>query len=298
MRASERPNWARCGSPSWRSTTPARPRGNLATERRGSANRRSSVKSQSTGQVFGLRVRRALTARAQATSLSSMAPPIQPGEPSIAENLRRVRDRIADAAIKAGRKPEDVTLVAVSKTKPVEAIRDALAAGQTAFGENRVQEAAAKFPLLRGEHQFSLHLIGGLQTNKARDAVRLAEVIETLDRPHLAGAIAAAIAKEGRTPTLLIEVNVGNEPQKAGIGRADADSFIDDCKGRFGVALAGLMCVPPHDEDPQRHFNWLAERAAKHGLPVLSMGMSADFETAIACGATWVRVGSAIFGTR
>ncbi len=227
-----------------------------------------------------------------------MAPPIQPGEPSIAENLRRVRDRIADAAIKAGRKPEDVTLVAVSKTKPVEAIRDALAAGQTAFGENRVQEAAAKFPLLRGEHQFSLHLIGGLQTNKARDAVRLAEVIETLDRPHLAGAIAAAIAKEGRTPTLLIEVNVGNEPQKAGIGRADADSFIDDCKGRFGVALAGLMCVPPHDEDPQRHFNWLAERAAKHGLPVLSMGMSADFETAIACGATWVRVGSAIFGTR
>ncbi|HTB43332.1 MAG TPA: YggS family pyridoxal phosphate-dependent enzyme [Acetobacteraceae bacterium] len=227
-----------------------------------------------------------------------MAPPIQPGEPSIAENLRRVRDRIADAAIKAGRKPEDVTLVAVSKTKPVEAIRDALAAGQTVFGENRVQEAAAKFPLLRGEHQFSLHLIGGLQTNKARDAVRLAEVIETLDRPHLADAIAAAIAKEGRTPTLLIEVNVGDEPQKAGIGRADADTFIDDCKGRFGVALAGLMCVPPHDEDPQRHFNWLAERAAKHGLPVLSMGMSADFETAIACGASWVRIGSAIFGAR
>lgn len=227
-----------------------------------------------------------------------MAPPIQPGEPSIAENLRRVRDRIADAAIKAGRKPEDVTLVAVSKTKPVEAIRDALAAGQTVFGENRVQEAAAKFPLLRGEHQFSLHLIGGLQTNKARDAVRLAEVIETLDRPHLADAIAAAIAKEGRTPTLLIEVNVGDEPQKAGIGRADADTFIDDCKGRFGVALAGLMCVPPHDEDPQRHFNWLAERAAKHGLPVLSMGMTADFETAIACGASWVRIGSAIFGAR
>jgi pyridoxal phosphate enzyme (YggS family) len=227
-----------------------------------------------------------------------MAPPIQPGEPSIAENLRRVRDRIADAAIKAGRKPEDVTLVAVSKTKPVEAIRDALAAGQTVFGENRVQEAAAKFPLLRGEHQFSLHLIGGLQTNKAREAVRLAEVIETLDRPHLADAIAAAIAKEGRTPTLLIEVNVGDEPQKAGIGRADADTFIDDCKGRFGVALAGLMCVPPHDEDPQRHFNWLAERAAKHGLPVLSMGMSADFETAIACGASWVRIGSAIFGAR
>ena len=129
-----------------------------------------------------LRVRRALTARAQATSLASMAPPTRSSETSIAENLRRVRDRIADAAIKAGRKPEDITLVAVSKTKPVEAIRAALAAGQTVFGENRVQEAAAKFPPLRAEHRFSLHLIGGLQTNKARDAVRLAEVIETLDR--------------------------------------------------------------------------------------------------------------------
>jgi pyridoxal phosphate enzyme (YggS family) len=227
-----------------------------------------------------------------------MEPPTKSGEPNIADNLRRVRDRIADAAVKAGRKPGDVTLVAVSKTKPVESIRDALAAGQTVFGENRVQEAAAKFPSLRAEHSFTLHLIGGLQTNKARDAVRLAEVIETLDRPQLADALAAAIAKEGRTPTLLIEVNVGDEPQKAGIGRADADTFIDECKGRFGAAMAGLMCVPPHDEDPWPHFTWLAERAAKHGLPVLSMGMSADFEAAIACGATWVRVGSAIFGAR
>ncbi len=209
-----------------------------------------------------------------------------------------MRDRIADAAVKAGRKPEDVTLVAVSKTKPVEAIRAALAAGQTVFGENRVQEAAAKFPPLRAEHRFSLHLIGGVQTNKARDAVRLAEVIETLDRPHLADAIAAAIAKEGRTPTLLIEVNVGDEAQKSGIGRTQADAFINECKGRFGAALAGLMCVPPHDVDPRPHFIWLAERAAKHGLPVLSMGMSADFEVAITCGATWVRVGSAIFGAR
>ena len=227
-----------------------------------------------------------------------MATPIQSGEPNIAENLRRVRDRIANAAINAGRKPEDITLVAVSKTKPVEAIRAALAAGQTVFGENRVQEAAGKFPLLRAEHRFSLHLIGGLQTNKARDAVRLAEVIETLDRRHLADAIAAAIAREGRTPTLLIEVNVGDEPQKAGVGRAEADAFIDECKGRFGTALAGLMCVPPLDEDPRPHFIWLAEHAAKHGLPVLSMGMSADYEAAIACGATWVRVGSAIFGAR
>jgi len=227
-----------------------------------------------------------------------MAPPTRSGETSIAENLRRVRDRIADAAIKAGRKPEDITLVAVSKTKPVEAILAALAAGQTVFGENRVQEAAAKFPSLRAEHRFSLHLIGGLQTNKARDAVRLAEVIETLDRRHLADAIEAAIAKEGRTPTLLIEVNVGDEKQKSGIGRAEADAFIGECKERFGSALAGLMCVPPLDEDPRPHFTWLAEHAAKHGLPVLSMGMSADFETAIACGATWVRVGSAIFGAR
>jgi len=227
-----------------------------------------------------------------------MSAPVATVEASIAENLRRVRDRIADAAIKAGRRPEDVTLVAVSKTKPVEAIRAALAAGQTVFGENRVQEAAAKFPGLRSDHAFSLHLIGGLQTNKARDAVRMADVIETLDRAHLVNAIAAAITKEGRTPTLLVEVNVGDEPQKSGVSRSDADQLITDCKARFGAALAGLMCVPPLDTDPRPHFEWLADRAAKHGLPVLSMGMSADFETAIACGATWVRVGTAIFGTR
>jgi uncharacterized pyridoxal phosphate-containing UPF0001 family protein len=137
-----------------------------------------------------------------------------------------------------------------------------------------------------------------LQTNKARDAVRIADVIESLDRPKLADAIEAAFAREGRTPRLLIEVNTGSEPQKSGIARDDADGFIDDCKGRFGTALAGLMCVPPHDEDPRPHFMWLADRAARHGLGTVSMGMSADFETAIACGATWVRVGSAIFGSR
>lgn len=218
---------------------------------------------------------------------------------AVAENLTRVRDRIARAAAAAGRRDSDITLVAVSKTKPAEAVRVALAAGQRVFGENRVQEAATKFPGLRGAYpDLKLHIIGGLQTNKARDAVRLAEVIETLDRPRLADAIAAAIAKEGRTPTLLIEVNVGNEAQKSGIPRADADAFIDECKGRFGAALAGLMCVPPHDEDPRPHFTWLADRAARHGLPTVSMGMSADFEIAIACGATWVRVGSAIFGSR
>lgn len=216
----------------------------------------------------------------------------------IAENLRRVRDRIANAAINAGRKPEDVTLVAVSKTKPTQAVEAALAAGQTVFGENRVQEADGKFPALRAKFPLSLHLIGGLQTNKARDAVRIADVIETLDRPKLADALAAAIAKEGRTPTLLIEVNTGFEPQKSGIARDDADRFILDCKTRFGGALQGLMCVPPQGEDPRPHFTWLADRAARHGLAQVSMGMSADFEIAIACGATWVRVGSAIFGTR
>lgn len=216
----------------------------------------------------------------------------------IADNIRRVRDRIANAAIASGRKPEGITLVAVSKTKPVEAVRAALAAGQTVFGENRVQEAMAKFPPLRAASSFSLHIIGGLQTNKARDAVRIADVIETLDRPRLADAIAAAIEKENRHPTLLVEVNVGDEAQKSGVTQADADGFIDDCKGRFGASMIGLMCVPPQDQDPRPHFTWLADRAAKHGLPVVSMGMSADFEAAIACGATWVRVGSAIFGAR
>jgi PLP dependent protein len=232
-------------------------------------------------------------------SLAYMADTISPPDATtVADNLRRVRDRIANAAIKAGRRPEDVTLVAVTKTKPLEAVRAALEAGQTIFGENRVQEAATKFPLLRAEHRFRLHIIGGLQTNKARDAVRLADVIETLDRPRLADAIEAAMEKEGRTPTLLIEVNTGDEAQKSGIARAAADAFIGDCKSRFGAALVGLMCVPPVDQDPRPHFTWLAKRAARHGLGVLSMGMSADFEVAIACGATWVRVGSAIFGRR
>jgi hypothetical protein len=217
---------------------------------------------------------------------------------SIAENLRRVQDRIANAAIAAGRAPGDVTLVAVSKTKPAEAVAAALAAGQVVFGENRVQEAAAKFPGLRADYPLSLHIIGGLQTNKARDAVRIADVIESLDRPKLADAIAAAVVREGRAPTLLVEVNTGSEPQKSGVARDDADGFIDECKGRFGAALAGLMCVPPHGEDPRPHFTWLADRAARHGLATVSMGMSADFEIAIACGATWVRVGSAIFGSR
>jgi PLP dependent protein len=219
-------------------------------------------------------------------------------ETAIAGNLREVRERIANAAIKAGRDPADVTLVAVSKTKPVEAVHAALAAGQTVFGENRVQEAETKFPGLRAAHNFSLHLIGGLQTNKAREAVRLADVIETLDRPRLADALVAAMEKEAVRPSMLIEVNTGGEAQKAGIPREDADAFIADCKGRFGGGLLGLMCIPPHGEDPRPHFTWLADRAARHGLKVVSMGMSADYEIAVACGATLVRVGTAIFGGR
>lgn len=216
----------------------------------------------------------------------------------IADNLRRVQDRIANAAIAAGRRPEEVTLVAVSKTKPAEDVIAALEAGQMVFGENRVQEAADKFPPLRVRFPLKLHIIGGLQTNKARDAVRIGDVIETLDRPKLADAIEAAIVKEGRAPSLLIEVNTGNEPQKSGVARDEADDFIQACKARFGNSLIGLMCVPPHDQNSRPHFDWLAERAARHRLGTLSMGMSADFEIAIACGSTLVRVGSAIFGSR
>jgi hypothetical protein len=217
----------------------------------------------------------------------------------IAANLAHVRERIALAAVRALRRPEHVTLVAVSKTHSAESIAAALAAGQHVFGENRVQEATAKFPALRATcPHLRLHIIGPLQTNKAHDAVRLADVIETLDRPRLADALAAAIQKQGRSPELLVQVNVGDEPQKSGVARADADAFIDACRRRFGAALAGLMCIPPIDADPRPHFAWLAERAARHGLGIVSMGMSADYETAIACGATHVRIGTAIFGAR
>jgi pyridoxal phosphate enzyme (YggS family) len=219
--------------------------------------------------------------------------------PEIAANLTRIRDRIAAAARQAGRRPEDVTLVAVSKTHPAEAVAAALAAGQRVFGENRVQEAAAKFAPLRIAHPgLRLHIIGGLQTNKAREAVRVADVIETLDRPRLADALEDAIGKEGRSPDLLVQVNVGDEAQKSGIPSAEADAFIAHCQARFGAALVGLMCIPPLDADPAPHFAWLANCAARHALNIVSMGMSADYETAVACGATHVRIGSAIFGSR
>ncbi len=218
---------------------------------------------------------------------------------AICHNLAAIRARIAAAAARAGRSCEAITLVAVSKTHPIGDAVTALTLGQRHFGENRVQEAMAKFPELRAAYpDLRLHLIGGLQSNKAREAVRVADVIETLDRRKLADAIAAAITVEGRSPDLLVQVNVGDEPQKSGIPTAEADDFIVACKERFGASLTGLMCIPPVDGDPARHFDWLADRAARHGLAVVSMGMSGDFETAILHGATHVRVGSAIFGSR
>jgi PLP dependent protein len=218
---------------------------------------------------------------------------------AIRENLARLRDRIAEACLRANRAPDAVTLVAVSKTHLSEAVEAALAAGQTVFGENRVQEAAAKFPALRATHPaLELRLIGALQTNKARDAVRLADAIESLDRPRLAAALADAMRKENRRPALLVQVNTGDEAQKAGVPRAEADAFVRMCRDEHGLVVTGLMCIPPLADDPRPHFGVLAELAARHRLTTLSMGMSADFEAAIACGATHVRIGSALFGTR
>lgn len=210
-----------------------------------------------------------------------------------------MKGRIADACARAGRDPATVTLVAVSKTHPAEAVLAALGAGQAVFGENRVQEAMAKFPALRPAYPaLRLHLIGALQTNKARDAVRVADVIESLDRPKLAAALADAISKEGRQPELLIQVNTGDEPQKAGIPRAEAADFLRACRDDHGLTIAGLMCIPPVEGDPRPHFAYLAGLAAQHGLKTLSMGMSGDYEAAIAEGATHVRIGTAIFGSR
>ncbi len=217
----------------------------------------------------------------------------------IAANLAAVGGRIAAAAEAAGRAPQAVTLVAVSKTQPAAAVRAALAAGQRVFGENRVQEALAKYPALRGEFpDLELHLIGPLQTNKVRDAVAHFDAIETVDRPRLAEALAREMARSGRRPPCFVEVNIGEEPQKAGVLPEHADAFIADCRDRFGLPLVGLMCIPPADAAPEPFFALLREIARRNGLPGLSMGMSADYEAAIRFGATHVRVGTAIFGAR
>jgi len=219
--------------------------------------------------------------------------------PDVIAGLAGIRARIAEATARANRPAGAVTLVAVSKTHPAAAVITALGAGQAVFGENRVQEAEAKFTPLRPDWPaLRLHIIGALQTNKARDAVRIADVIESLDRPKLAAALADAMLREARRPAVLVQVNVGDEPQKAGIARADAGDFLRACREVHDLPVSGLMCIPPAEGDPRPHFEWLANCAAKHGLAVVSMGMSADFEAAIACGATHVRVGSAIFGAR
>lgn len=212
----------------------------------------------------------------------------------IAENLETVRVDIKTAAQKAGRDPAEITLVAVSKFHPRSAVLAALAAGATSFGENRVQEAAEKFPVPGAK----LHIIGNLQTNKAAQAVQLADAIDSLDRFSLADAIDRAAQRAGRLPDLLVQVNIGDEPQKSGIPTADSEHFIRAMRARFGTALKGLMCIPPADLDPTPFFYKLASMADTHGLPIRSMGMSGDYEIAIAAGATHIRIGTAIFGQR
>jgi PLP dependent protein len=214
-------------------------------------------------------------------------------------NLAEIHERIERAAIRAGRSPGDIRLIAVSKTFEPDAIIPAIEAGQMRFGENRVQEARAKWPGLRERYPgIELHLIGPLQSNKAKDAIALFDVIHTVDRPKIARAIAAEIDAQGRSPTLFVQVNTGNEPQKAGVAIEETDAFVRQCRQEFGLDIAGLMCIPPVDEPPEPHFRRLAELASKLSLRDISMGMSADFESAIECGATHIRVGSAIFGER
>lgn len=218
---------------------------------------------------------------------------------TVAQSLAEIRARIAAAEREAGRVPGSVTLIAVSKTFPAEDVAAAIEAGQRVFGENRVQEAAGKFPDLRAATEgLELHLIGPLQSNKAREAVALFDVIHTVDRDKIAGALAAEMRRQERHPKLLVEVNTGEEAQKAGIPPAEAAAFVARCRDVHGLAIAGLMCIPPVDENPALHFALLDELAAAAGVGWRSMGMSADFETAIAHGATHVRVGSAIFGNR
>ncbi|MEQ9684534.1 MAG: YggS family pyridoxal phosphate-dependent enzyme [Rhodospirillales bacterium] len=206
---------------------------------------------------------------------------------------------VAEAPRAAGRDPAAVTLVAVGKTFPAARMLPALAAGQRVFGENRVQEAEEKWPDLRTRYpDLRLHLIGPLQSNKVRKAVEVFDVIETVDRPKLARALANVMVETGRRPDCFIQVNTGAEDQKAGVLPQDADAFIAQCRDDFALPVTGLMCIPPLDEEPSLHFQLLAEIARRNGLTQLSMGMSADYEIAVAFGATHVRVGSAIFGTR
>ncbi len=222
-----------------------------------------------------------------------------PSEDAPAARLATVRGTIAQACGEAGRDPAAVTLIAVSKTFGADAIVPAIAAGQRVFGENRVQEAKAKWPELTARHRdIALHLIGPLQSNKAKEAVALFDAIHAVDRPSLCAALAKEIGRQNRAPQLFVEINTGAEPQKAGVLPQAADGFLRDCRDTYGLAIAGLMCIPPADEAPAPHFALTAKIAARNGLALLSMGMSADYEIAIRFGATHVRVGTAIFGAR
>ncbi len=230
--------------------------------------------------------------------MSSEAQP-SPTEVDVAANLAGVLQSIADAVRDAGRDAAEVSLVAVSKTHGPDIIRPAILAGQIVYGENRVQEAEHKWPALKEEFpNLRLHLIGPLQTNKVRHAVRLFDVIETVDRPRLAEALAKEMAAQGRELDCYIQVNTGEEPQKAGILPTEADDFVRYCRDELKLRVAGLMCIPPVDEEPSLHFAFLREIAVRNELMGLSMGMSADYEIAIQFGATLVRVGTAIFGAR
>ena len=216
-----------------------------------------------------------------------------------ADRLSAVQQEIAAACRDAGRDPALVTLVAISKTFGGDAIAPVIAAGQRVFGENRVQEAKAKWPALTKRHAgMELHLVGPLQSNKAKEAVELFDAIHSVDRASLCTALAKEIAKRGRSPTLFVEVNTGGEPQKAGVLPENADAFIAACQNSYGLTISGLMCIPPFEEAPAPHFALLAKIARRNGLNLLSMGMSADFALAIRFGATHVRVGTAIFGSR
>lgn len=215
------------------------------------------------------------------------------------EGLKKVLNGVLAAAQAAGRAPESVTLIAVSKTFDGPDIVPVIEAGQRVFGENRVQEARAKWPALRmAWPDVELHLIGPLQSNKAAEAVQLFDAIHTVDRPKIAAAIATEMRRQAKPLKLFAQVNTGREPQKAGIDPDHADAFLRECRDVHGLEISGLMCIPPAEEDPRPHFDLLAEIARRNGLSQLSMGMSGDYATAIACGATHVRVGSAIFGTR
>lgn len=218
---------------------------------------------------------------------------------TVSANLADVKSKIAAAAEDAGRDPNDISLIAVSKVQPLERVEAALIAGHRVFGENRVQEAAGKWPDFKDKYDgIELRLIGPLQTNKVKDAVALFDVIESVDRPKLAAALAKEMEKQGRTIPCFIQVNTGEEPQKAGIMPSDADAFIKQCRDDLGLQVRGLMCIPPADQEPAPHFALLKKIADRNGLSQLSMGMSGDFEIAVTFGVTSVRVGTAIFGDR